>query len=508
MQKIIITFIILLSLHVSSVAQPPQGTVEMDAIAFVRDSGKIQAEIYYSIIQGALRFEQKGNIWTAPINVRAELWQDRHVIAARDIKKEKVFSGTKSSLDNASGSLILDGTVLTANIKSNDVAVLIFQSVDDKGKQLFDTIKRNIFVPVISKEIFYLSGVELANSLTSATDHSSPFEKVGYVIIPNPSKVFSTSNSKLNYYTELYIPMADISSSERCEVITQVLDGQKHEMFSNSHGQQLAATTIPLVGSIDVDGLPTDSYTLEIEIKRGGKVVAAIQKVFFYDSGMKLSEEQNEVPSAALDEESIYLSSDISRMTDLELEEKGEQAMYIGKNEQAKAWKKLKQKLELAETPAAKEAIITDEKRFLFNFWRTKDKEQAASSPLSAYRTFYRHVDDANKKFTYQKTPGWETDFGRIYLTYGAPDERNIRSELHSVDAKPYIVWQYNDINIHVLSSDRSPTEATKVIINYNYPTFIFVDKQGGGKFVLVHSNVQGEVYETDWYIQEAATTH
>lgn len=481
MLKIIIFSITCFLFAPSLFAQPQQGTVEMDAIAFVRDSGKIQVEIYYSLLQGVLRFEQRGNAWVAEINVRAEIWRDSHAIIVKDIKKEKIFNGTKASLDSLTNSYVLDGTVLSGSIKSNDEAVLIFRSKSEKGIEVLDTIKRSFYTPVSTGDKFAMGGIEFANSLLPSSDRNNPFEKVGYIIIPNPSKVFGAMNSKLNYYTELYIPKSAVSSSGSCEVITRVLDGQKHEMFSNSHQQILAAATIPLVGSIDVDGLPTDSYIIEVAVKRAGIVEAVMQKVFFYDSGMKLSEDESNVASAAAsDEESIFSSSEISKMSQLEVEEKGEQAMYIGTADQSKSWKKIHDP--------------SKQQRFLFQFWRAKDKEEGSSTPLSAYKEFYKHVEEANKKYTYQKTPGWKTDRGRIYIKFGAPEERYIITQLHATDAKPYITWEYFNKKFTLISG--------------SHAIFAFVDVQGGGKFVLVHSNVQGESYEPNWYYQEAKRTN
>jgi GWxTD domain-containing protein len=206
-----------------------------------------------------------------------------------------------------------------------------------------------------------------------------------------------------------------------------------------------------------------------------------------------------------LDEASLLAASGIASMAELEVIEKGDQAMYIGNNDQQKQWKKLKQRSETSaiNTPE-KENLISDERRFLFNFWMAKDKESANHLPFAAMKEFYNRVEEANKKFSYMKTPGWETDFGRIYLKYGAPEERNIIKELHSIDSKPIIVWQYLSRDIVLLSTSKATTERMNTQINYNYPTFVFVDKEGGGKFTLVHSNVQGETFQPEWYIQEA----
>ena len=130
-----------------------------------------------------------------------------------------------------------------------------------------------------SSDKFFMSGIELASSLVASGDRNNPFEKVWYIITPNPSKVYGSNDTKLSYYTELYIPNTSVSSDGKCEIIARVLDGQKHEMFSNSHQQSLSGRTIPLLGSIDIDGLPTDSYILEISVKRGSSIETSMQKV-------------------------------------------------------------------------------------------------------------------------------------------------------------------------------------------------------------------------------------
>ncbi|MEP7234236.1 MAG: GWxTD domain-containing protein [Ignavibacteriota bacterium] len=507
MQKLIISLASVVLMAGTVYSQPTQAKVELDATSFVRDIDNIQVELYYSIIQGALFFEQKGTDWITQIDARAEIWEDGKVIASQDIKKEMVISGSKAVLDAGKSSLLLDGVALKGHFRSNDEAVLIFRSKNEKGIPRMDTIKRKFFAPIVVSDKCYLGGIELATSLTKTTDVKNPFEKFGFIITPNPSKVYGTTTSKLDYYTELYVPSSMISPTTTSTIITRVLDGQTHEMFANSHTQVLSAATVPLVGSIDIDGLPTDSYILEVVVKTGDKVEATMQKVFFYDSGMKLSEEEMDTPSGLLDEATIYAVSDLSKMAALELGEKGDQAMYIANNEQIKAWKKLKQKYEsdeaaegsaTAETKPAlskqKEDDTEAERKFLFNFWRLKDKEQSSVSSMLAYKAYYRRVEEINKKFTYQKTPGWETDFGRVALRFGLPDERLITQVLHSVEAKPYITWEYRDKNIPLISG--------------SHAIFVFLDRQGGGKFVLVHSNVQGETYEPDWYSQEASRTH
>ena len=178
---------IITSLCISSFVHA-QGTVEMDAVAFARDSGKTQVEIYYSILQGSLRSEEKNGEWIIPINARVDVWQDGKVLARQDIHKEKSFKGTKAGFDSSNRSLILDGAAMSVSMKTLGEAVLILFTKNAQGAEIADTIHRNFVVPSIIPGHFILGGIELASSVSQTGDRSNPFEKFGYLIMPNPSR--------------------------------------------------------------------------------------------------------------------------------------------------------------------------------------------------------------------------------------------------------------------------------------------------------------------------------
>ncbi len=80
---------------------------------------------------------------------------------------------------------------------------------------------------------------------------------------------------------------------------------------------------------------------------------------------------------------------------------------YVITPEEKKAWKKL----------------ITDEEReqFIENFWRRRDPDPDTEE--NEYREeFYERIAYANEHYT-SGIPGWKTDRGRIYITFGKPDE-------------------------------------------------------------------------------------
>src|SRR5258708_39658678 len=156
MQKFVIA--LFLNLSVFSSHAFAQGSVEMDAIAFARDSGKTQVEIYYTVTQGAMSAEKKSDGWHLTINARAELWETGKVLAAQNIKKEKLIKG---SFDSSKGDLILDGVALTANVKTGGEAVIIFLLKNDKGLDIADTSKRGFLSPASPIEKHFSSAIEL-----------------------------------------------------------------------------------------------------------------------------------------------------------------------------------------------------------------------------------------------------------------------------------------------------------------------------------------------------------
>ncbi len=82
--------------------------------------------------------------------------------------------------------------------------------------------------------------------------------------------------------------------------------------------------------------------------------------------------------------------------------------------------------------------LETDEERenFIENFWRRRDPEPDTEE--NEYREeFYERIAYANEKFT-SGIPGWKTDRGRIYITFGKPDSVEAHPSGGSYDRPSY----------------------------------------------------------------------
>jgi GWxTD domain-containing protein len=85
-----------------------------------------------------------------------------------------------------------------------------------------------------------------------------------------------------------------------------------------------------------------------------------------------------------------------------------ESAVYIITPEESWAFKQLK----------------TDEQReaFIEQFWRRRDTDPKTEE--NEYRReHYARIAYVNENFSFRDVPGWRSDRGRIYITYGKPDE-------------------------------------------------------------------------------------
>ena len=97
-------------------------------------------------------------------------------------------------------------------------------------------------------------------------------------------------------------------------------------------------------------------------------------------------------------------------------------------------------------------ALNTDEERdqFIDQFWQRRESPGTAAS-VSDHEfkaEHYRRIGFANGHFGWHAMPGWRTDRGRIYITYGPPDEIESHPSGGPIGAAnyPFEQWLYHSI--------------------------------------------------------------
>lgn len=115
-------------------------------------------------------------------------------------------------------------------------------------------------------------------------------------------------------------------------------------------------------------------------------------------------------------------------------------------------------------------------KQFFYNFWFNRNP----GDPEKAWDDYRTILNEVGKKYGNANTPGYQTDRGRIYIQYGAPDRvERINNEK---DALPHEIWFYYHSG------------------NKNNVKFLFF--QPGllsNEVILLQSNVPGELINPYW---------
>lgn len=454
-----------------------QNALEADAAAFRYDSAHAQVEIDYGVLERGLAFKNANGVWIAPTSAKAEIWQDGSVAQEKDIHDTVRCPCTQAQLDSVGANKLLGATGFAVPYDDTTTAAFLWQTGVKDGRTIFDTIVIPLLLPDRDTSKFSFGGVEFATQVEKSSGQPSPFEKAGYIITPNPSAIFGENYTKLYYYTELYVPHAAVDPSQSVDLITSVVDPSGAQVLSSTEKVALAGMVIPIILGLDIDGMAGDSYKLRIQAKYQDGIAAQAEKSFYYASDIKFSEAPPAPPSSLSADSILFAGSDFAKLTDAEADERIEQSMYWGDDADKAAAKKLK--------------TVDEKQEFLFSFWRAEDAKLHATQPLDAYHLFMKRVADANKQFSYQKTPGWKSSRGRVWITYGPPPQRGIVSVPYDPAYKPYIIWLYDPGSNIRLS-------------NGNAAEFDFVDRMGGGNYFLVNSNVTGETYEPNWKTTEA----
>ena len=117
-------------------------------------------------------------------------------------------------------------------------------------------------------------------------------------------------------------------------------------------------------------------------------------------------------------------------------------------------------------------------KNYVYSFWnKRRQGDLTLIELIKGYQALVRYVD---QKFGVAPLEGWQTDRGRIWLKYGAPNERERFPATPS--EYPYEIWRYSRLG------------------NQNNVSFVFCNPLAeGSRFSLVHSDKYGEVKNIRW---------
>jgi len=97
-------------------------------------------------------------------------------------------------------------------------------------------------------------------------------------------------------------------------------------------------------------------------------------------------------------------------------------------------------------TPEERKAFLAlraeDRKDFIEDFWKRRDPTPATEE--NEYKTeYFNRIDESNHLFSGGGAPGWLQDRGRVYITLGPPDHREVYPRGVTFYGVPTEYWWY-----------------------------------------------------------------
>jgi GWxTD domain-containing protein len=416
-------------------------------------------EFYYGLLRHQLTYEDKDSFYEATAYIWIEVFDKKGVVV--DTFHKKVATRVEDPLDlNKSSFRILDA--MQALMKPGEYSIrMTIEDANSRiemkeltGKYAIRQIK--VRVPDYSNDKLMLSDVELAYKIEMLNDADTlmvnPLHKSNRNVIPNPSRIFIDTDSLLYFYAEIYNLKFNKDAQKDYYVSCRIEDRTGAVIGDFGRRKYYKPGSSAVVSSaIDIYDLPEGRFIFVLEVEdseSGDKTTASRVFDILY---------QSEQIAPAVSEES-FTEADAKFM---------ENVIHYFAND--------------TEKRQYKEANLEGKKEVLRRFWQSRDPDP--NTHMNEMRVeIFRRFAYSNKNYSVNlidKSDGWKSDRGRIYIIYGEPDE--IERIPSSLRLDPYERWNYYS----------DPQQGNIY--------FIFVDEGGYGNYTMRHSNAKGERTDPEW---------
>lgn len=302
------------------------------------------------------------------------------------------------------------------------------------------------------------------------TKKDNVLSKSGFDLVPYVGDFFPASQNSLTFYTELYNLDKKIGANQ--DFIYKYYLESFETNFSlgdfSKFQRQKASAVNPILATLSIAQLPSGNYNLVVEARDRNNELLLLNKIFFQRSnpGMQINLNDIQVIDitstfaekiTSLDSLKFYLSSLAPVSTMMEIQ--------FAKN--------------LSQT-----TDIQNMQKYLYNFWKSRNDK----GPEAEWTRYKLQVSLMEEAYKTKIKHGFETDMGRTWLKYGAPDQ--VEENKHEPNAYPYIIWKYYHIG------------------DQNNKRFLFYNPHlAGTEYILLHSDARGEVYNQYWLFELSSRT-
>jgi len=319
---------------------------------------------------------------------------------------------------------------------------------------------------------YSISGIQLVNSFKK-TEAPNVLSKSGYDFVPFVDNFYPSEKGKLTFYTEIYNPLHKEGSEDKYLISAYIESFETRKMLEEyvRIKRENSKQVTVLLSEFDITKLPSGNYNLVVNLRDKENKILTQGITFFQRSNPG-------VGSPALDLASVNPTNSFAdRINSIDT-----------LREYIRSCQPIATELEQMFTNTQVEiASIDILKQFFLNFWLNRNE----TDPEKAWEDYKTEVRKVNLAYSTQVKKGYSTDMGRVYLRYGPPntvtDVPFDASGMISETSVPYQIWHYYSIN--------NNRERNK--------KFVFIASELRVKdYVLVHSDVIGEIQNYNWQSQ------
>jgi GWxTD domain-containing protein len=366
-----------------------------DALNFSSDqSDSSRLDVYIEVPYEVLHFIKDDDVFRASYEVTIDLYDSSNNLANEKIWMEKIETKNyDESISPKAGNLSQRSFALAPGEYS--AAVQVRDVETNKTVRL----KRTVKVRNFSKDDIGVSDLMLVKKIGTESSKKT--------IYPNISGNVGELTEGFYLFFEIY----DRTKVDSVGIWVYVRDLKGTVMESDSFNQRIAPGKTPTFVKVGTSHLSTGDYMIETQLVP-----------------LRLQLDGQHLEPVAVSSRPFMIRWKGLPVSMLELNQAIDQLQYITDKDKID---------EMKDVPEEK-------KRELFqDFWKKKDPTPNTERN-ELMEEYYTRVDYANKHFSHY-VEGWKTDMGMVYIVFGAPS--NIERHPFDIDAKPYEVWTYYDVN-------------------------------------------------------------
>ena len=316
-----------------------------------------------------------------------------------------------------------------------------------------------------SRDTMSVSDAEFLQSYV-ASKQGNILSKSGYDMVPYVYNFFPTSINQLNFYSEIYNASKIIGSNQKF-VIKYYIESADNNVplyEYNSVSVQQTDTVNPVLGSFNIEKLPAGNYNLVVSALDKSNHIWVARRYNFIRSSPHNELSMKDLAAVKVEGTFVDRMKNRDSLVD-----------YI-----SSLWPiaGLSERSFIDVNGMATINMVTL-KQYFYNFWVSRDP----MNPQEAWVNYNKQVQAVNRSFGTPISKGYQTDRGRVYLQYGAPNQR-VRSDLNP-SSYPYEIWEY-----YKLQDGEIDTK------------FVFYEPSlATNNYELLHSDARGEVKNAQWQI-------